>query len=112
MNLYCHRDRLDGLAEQGVNLCVADDVVLRKSVDRMRAVADCAGLVIKADVRMMVFLVCNPGHRIDEGRSLVIIAEIETRVDGFAVLGYSPDWLELWEQFADLPGVQWRNAAF
>ena len=66
---------------QAVDLRGADEVVFRKTIHCMRAVADVAAVISDLDVRMMVLAVRHPGKCVHECHGLVVVLEAETALD-------------------------------
>src|SRR5437867_6443842 len=71
--------------EQRFDLGCANEIVGRDAVDRVRRIGDAAAVEVDRKIRMVVLAVGNPGGRVDEGKSLVIIRELE-RLHDFALL--------------------------
>src|SRR5262245_5680576 len=71
------------VTSQIIDFCRADKVIFGEAAGGMGAVADGAGFIAEGYVRMMVFAVRHPGHRIHKSDGLVIIFKGEGSHDFF-----------------------------
>jgi len=60
---------------QGIDLSGADEIVLGKAVDGVRAVTHLATIITDVEIGVMVLAMRDPGHGIHEGHGVVIVLE-------------------------------------
>ena len=92
---------------QFVNLGGTNKIVLGKPADGVGTVVDRAAIISHAKVGVMVFLVRNPGYRVDESNSLVIVRELKAAFDGAVFIATLPLWVQLFQKCIAAICVQW-----